>query len=94
MHLVLTLLQLETQRVWSYVEDAYVHRLIQSKADGKLVELPSASAAPPMRAGGSRDVAAQPPRERLGRAEESEKLEAMGAEYSFLLTSQLDTQRR
>jgi hypothetical protein len=33
-------------------------------------------------------------RARLGRAEESEKLEAMGAEYSFLLTSQLDTQRR
>jgi len=33
-------LELETQRVWDYVGDNYVHRLIQNKADGKLVELP------------------------------------------------------
>lgn len=36
-------LELETQRVWDYAGDGYVHRLIQSKTDGKLVELPSAS---------------------------------------------------
>lgn len=36
-------LELETQRVWDYAGDGYVHRLIQSKSDGKLVELPSAS---------------------------------------------------
>lgn len=30
---------METQRVWDYVGDNYVHRLIQSKTDGKLVEL-------------------------------------------------------
>ncbi|GAB4818298.1 hypothetical protein N2152v2_005344 [Parachlorella kessleri] len=34
-------LELETQRVWDYVNDSYVHRLIQSKTDGKLVEVPS-----------------------------------------------------
>lgn len=34
-------LELETQRVWDYVGDNYVHRLIQSKTDGKLVELNS-----------------------------------------------------
>ena len=34
-------LELETQRVWDYVGDNYVHRLIQSKTDGKLVEVPS-----------------------------------------------------
>ncbi|PIA30398.1 hypothetical protein AQUCO_05600084v1 [Aquilegia coerulea] len=34
-------LELDTQRVWNYVEDNYVHRLIQSKTDGKLVELNS-----------------------------------------------------
>ena len=33
-------LELETQRVWDYVGDGYVHRLIQSKTDGKLVEVP------------------------------------------------------
>lgn len=32
-------LELETQRVWDYAGDNYVHRLIQSKTDGKLVEL-------------------------------------------------------
>ncbi|KAL6953289.1 RING-type E3 ubiquitin transferase [Sarracenia purpurea var. burkii] len=31
--------ELETQRVWDYAGDNYVHRLIQSKTDGKLVEL-------------------------------------------------------
>ncbi|WVZ01246.1 hypothetical protein V8G54_027315 [Vigna mungo] len=32
-------LEVETKRVWDYVGDNYVHRLIQSKTDGKLVEL-------------------------------------------------------
>ncbi|WRT69946.1 uncharacterized protein IL334_006937 [Kwoniella shivajii] len=36
-------MELETQRVWDYKGDNYVHRLIQSRSDGKLVELPSAS---------------------------------------------------
>ncbi|CAK9779634.1 zf-UBP-domain-containing protein [Cutaneotrichosporon oleaginosum] len=36
-------MELETQRVWDYRGDNYVHRLIQSRMDGKLVELPSAS---------------------------------------------------
>lgn len=34
-------LELEAQRVWDYSSDNYVHRLVQSKANGKLVELPS-----------------------------------------------------
>lgn len=34
-----------TQRVWDYVGDNFVHRLIQNETDGKLVELPSASSA-------------------------------------------------
>jgi len=36
-------MELETQRVWDYKGDNYVHRLIQTRTDGKLVELPSAS---------------------------------------------------
>ncbi|CDS00249.1 hypothetical protein [Sporisorium scitamineum] len=132
-------LELETQRVWDYAGDGYVHRLIQNKADGKLVELPSASS-----------VSATPDRNRtlpasasyasamstsgtkhsgppafFGRADEArrqqhthgheqsqseaqegramrsagssrsadEKLEAIGMEYSYLLTSQLESQR-
>jgi BRCA1-associated protein len=36
-------LELETQRVWDYAGDGYVHRLIQNTIDGKLVELPGAN---------------------------------------------------
>ncbi|KAJ3382167.1 hypothetical protein HDU84_004580 [Entophlyctis sp. JEL0112] len=32
-------LELETQRVWDYAGDGYVHRLIRTGADGKVVEL-------------------------------------------------------
>ncbi|CAK4092226.1 unnamed protein product, partial [Aphanomyces euteiches] len=33
-------LELETQRVWDYAGDGYVHRLIMNKQDGKFVEFP------------------------------------------------------
>jgi BRCA1-associated protein len=73
--------------VWDYAGDGYVHRLIQNKADGKLVELPSSSA---MVGSGGRESGLGPSEEdRLG----AEKIEAIGIEYSYLLTSQLDSQR-
>ncbi|GLB41727.1 putative BRCA1-associated protein 2 [Lyophyllum shimeji] len=80
-------LELETQRVWDYAGDGYVHRLIQNKADGKLVELPSAAASTgsPPRDGGLGPSQAD--------ALTAEKIEAIGIEYSYLLTSQLDSQR-
>lgn len=73
-------MDLNSQRVWDYVGDAYVHRIIQSKSDGKLVELPAAdhSALDPP------DWADAVPRE---------KLENMSVEYTHLLTSQLESQR-
>lgn len=37
-------LELETQRVWDYASDAYVHRLVRSKTNGKLVEVPAPGA--------------------------------------------------
>jgi BRCA1-associated protein len=82
-------LELETQRVWDYAGDGYVHRLIQNKADGKLVELPSAASS--MAVGTSnRDGSGGPsPADALS----AEKIEAIGIEYSYLLTSQLDSQR-
>ncbi|KAF4610749.1 hypothetical protein D9613_006890 [Agrocybe pediades] len=80
-------LELETQRVWDYAGDGYVHRLIQNKADGKLVELPSAAAS----------ISATPREGGLGPSQadalSAEKIEAIGIEYSYLLTSQLDSQR-
>ncbi|KAI0305901.1 hypothetical protein B0F90DRAFT_1694372 [Multifurca ochricompacta] len=78
-------LELETQRVWDYAGDGYVHRLIQNKADGKLVELPSAS----MRASDDGGMGGPSTSDSLT----AEKIEAIGIEYSYLLTSQLDSQR-
>ncbi|KAF8498653.1 hypothetical protein F5888DRAFT_193739 [Russula emetica] len=78
-------LELETQRVWDYAGDGYVHRLIQNKADGKLVELPSAS----MRSIDDSGVGGPSASDSLT----AEKIEAIGIEYSYLLTSQLDSQR-
>ncbi|TRM60741.1 hypothetical protein BD626DRAFT_121481 [Schizophyllum amplum] len=80
-------LELETQRVWDYAGDGYVHRLIQNRADGKLVELPSAAAS----VGGSREGGGGGPS--AADALSAEKIEAIGIEYSYLLTSQLDSQR-
>ena len=73
-------MDIESQRVWDYVGDGYVHRIIQNKADGKLVELPAAdhSALDPP------DWADAVPRE---------KWENMSVEYTHLLTSQLESQR-
>ena len=81
-------LELETQRVWDYAGDGYVHRLIQNKADGKLVELPSASSS--MGANNTRDGGLGPS---AADSLSAEKIEAIGIEYSYLLTSQLDSQR-
>ncbi|TPX10176.1 uncharacterized protein E0L32_001373 [Thyridium curvatum] len=73
-------LELETQHVWDYAGDTWVHRLLRDKGDGKVVELPgrTRSGAGP---NGNEDVV---PRE---------KLESMSREYTHLLTSQLESQR-
>ncbi|KAI0343098.1 zf-UBP-domain-containing protein [Trametopsis cervina] len=84
-------LELETQRVWDYAGDGYVHRLIQNKADGKLVELPSAASALSM--GGSARGGEGGGGPSAADALSAEKIEAIGIEYSYLLTSQLDSQR-
>ncbi|MDP2438853.1 MAG: UBP-type zinc finger domain-containing protein [archaeon] len=73
-------LELETQRVWDYVGDGYVHRLIQNKSDGKLVEF---GAPAPDEAG---DLA-------LMEKHHDRKIHDILTEYNFLLTSQLETQR-
>jgi len=72
-------MDVESQRVWDYASDTYVHRLIQNKSDGKLVELPSNSSI-----GLEHDDSDYVPRQ---------KLEKIGMEYTYLLTSQLDSQR-
>ncbi|KAK9368585.1 hypothetical protein V1509DRAFT_623335 [Lipomyces kononenkoae] len=81
-------MDLESQRVWDYAGDGYVHRLIQNQSDGKLVEFPSLAASSTDHGGAhSRDdqsSADYVPRE---------KLDSIGMEYTYLLTSQLESQR-
>lgn len=76
---------METQRVWDYSSDSYVHRLVQNAHDGKLVDL-----SVPEHGGGLQYPDAEDdyddfvPRSKLDNA---------GVEYTALLTSQLDSQR-
>jgi len=81
-------MELQTQRVWDYVGDGYVHRLIRSKAaDGHLVEVPSPGDVSGIPAGHhSKDP--------YNDAMLSSKLEAISFEYNNLLTAQLDSQRQ
>ena len=67
-------MQLGNNRVWDYVGDNFVHRLLQDK-DGKMVE------------GG----------QELAKGEGGgvdEKVDAVQLEFTYLLTSQLETQRQ
>ncbi|KAJ4445291.1 hypothetical protein ANN_07095 [Periplaneta americana] len=65
-------MQLGNNRVWDYVGDNFVHRLLQNKGDGKLVE-------------GSAPSGKQ--------QYDDEKLDSVQLEFTYLLTSQLDSQR-
>lgn len=73
-----------SQHVWDYDGDGYVHRLIQNKADGKLVDLPASTQQSTRGAGMTGYANDSVPRE---------KLDNMGMEYAYLLTSQLESQR-
>jgi BRCA1-associated protein len=75
-------LELETQHVWDYAGDTWVHRLIREKGEGKVVELPDSTSR-------SHGAAGQETDDVVPRA----KLENIGLEYSHLLTSQLESQR-
>eukprot|EP01133_Synstelium_polycarpum_P010317 gene10317-12029_t len=68
----------ETQRVWDYAGDGYVHRLIQNRSDGKVLEFPGPQQSSDMRSGSHL---------------KEEKIESIAMEYNFLLTSQLEQQR-
>jgi len=74
-------MQLGHNRVWDYVGDNFVHRLVQNTEDGKLVEQEAR-----LGDGGKHD---------LGWTGEGEdKVDSLQLEYTYLLTSQLEDQRR
>jgi BRCA1-associated protein len=81
-------LEIETQHVWDYAGDTWVHRLIRAKGDGKVVELPSRNnPGDPLGEGGGGGGSGED--DMIPKA----KVEAMGLEYTHLLTSQLESQR-
>ncbi|KAF2841828.1 hypothetical protein M501DRAFT_928032 [Patellaria atrata CBS 101060] len=82
-------MDIETQHVWDYAGDGYVHRLIQNKADNKLIDLPTAYSNAYGRNGGGNNTMTGFGEDTVPR----EKLDNMGMEYAYLLTSQLDSQR-
>lgn len=93
-------MDINTQHVWDYAGDGYVHRLIQSKPPAT----PSAAAAATTHdhhgSGGYVDMPLRHRHENEAfRAEGGdsvprEKMENMATEYTYLLTSQLEGQRR
>ncbi|CAF4305681.1 unnamed protein product [Adineta steineri] len=79
-------MDLKRQHVWDYVGDNYVHRLIQNKSDGKLVEL---------RGEGVNNYDIDDLTENTSKSNTTqEKIDSMELEYTYLLTSQLESQRR
>ena len=74
-------MDLDSKRVWDYVGDSYVHRIIEdaSKPGEKLVELPGRG---------------QEPTALQGQVDlDMEKMQNVALEYTHLLTSQLESQR-
>ncbi|KAL5346362.1 hypothetical protein ACLOAV_008632 [Pseudogymnoascus australis] len=80
-------LETTTQHVWDYAEDVWVHRLLQTKGDGKIVDLPGSSRS--VLGGGNREAGGQQDLEMVPR----EKMENIGIEYGHMLATQLDSQR-
>lgn len=89
-------MELSTKRVWDYVGDTYVHRLLQSKA-GQFVEVepegPSASMdhMPNVFGETSADISNA---NEWQQAVLNSKADAIAWEYNQLLTSQLESQRQ
>lgn len=102
-------LELETQRVWDYLGDSYVHRLIDG-GDGKLVELPPRTnfqEPNASKSGTASEIHEMGYRFRTGLDMNdpnglvspfdiaiAEKIESVGEEYQNLVESRLSTQKR
>ncbi|PHH55809.1 RING finger protein ETP1 -like protein [Ceratocystis fimbriata CBS 114723] len=87
-------LEIETQYVWDYGDDKWVHRFIREKGNGKLVELPERHLSRPGQNSADQDDQDNSHDDKHHRdAVPLEKYEAMSAEYTQLLVNQLESQR-
>lgn len=107
-------LEIETQRVWDYLGDGYVHKLIQNTIDGAIVELPPSSTSSSSHlnlndgdlvskrnsdnginydhsaSGGS---STRNDHTNNNNSNQQGKLDTISVDYSYMLASQLDSQR-
>lgn len=83
-------LDMRTQQIWDYVGDGYVHRLNQSKIDGKLAEMNS----PCMSFEGDCGTCGYSEDSGISGALFSSKVEAIVDDYNRLLATQLENQRQ
>ncbi|OAY31470.1 hypothetical protein MANES_14G114800v8 [Manihot esculenta] len=83
-------LDLRTQQIWDYVGDNYVHRLNQSKADGKLVDMNTRC----MSLEGDYGTCGCSEDSGISGALFSSKVETIVDEYNRLLANQLEAQRQ
>ncbi|CAI9099419.1 OLC1v1036238C2 [Oldenlandia corymbosa var. corymbosa] len=83
-------LELETRRVWDYAGDNYVHRLIQSKTDGKLIEL-NRHCALANDGCGTCECGMEA---EFGDVQMDNKVDAIVNEYNELLAIQLESQKQ
>ncbi len=86
-------MDINTQRVWDYAGDGYVHRLIQSKPDFA-TQQKSASGLTETSSEGKARHENEAYRVEGDDMVPREKMESMANEYTYLLTSQLEGQRR
>lgn len=84
-------LEIETQHVWDYAEDQWVHRLIQKKGEEKMVDPPSRSATANTSYGFGGPRADE--RDEHVEMVPREKLDNICMEYTHILTSHLESQR-
>ncbi|PWA72231.1 zinc finger (ubiquitin-hydrolase) domain-containing protein [Artemisia annua] len=80
-------LELETQQIWDYVGDKYVHRLNQSKVGSKSTVTHHQCVSSEGECGDKED-------EEFGGALFSSKVDTIMDEYNFLLANQMETQRQ
>jgi BRCA1-associated protein len=84
-------LEIETQTVWDYFGDGYVHRLIQNTIDGALDELPSSSSKMVRHSGQEQNRQSSTSNDANGG--DQAKIDHISVEYTYMLTTQLDSQR-
>jgi BRCA1-associated protein len=79
-------LSVETKKVWDYAKEGYVHRLIQNKADGKMIEFEDV------------ELQRQVPKGSMLKLSMKknyyQQLDAVNHEYNILLMSELEKQKK